>query len=116
MLFMRGVEIIRDKSQVVFLLAEIVGVRVVAHPGQLQLEITAAVTEIDDFETAVACVLLPHGPESQRLVVKLQAALQVKDVKVEMIEGKHTVASHMDLLSLYPASGREVKMEECFKK
>ena len=102
---MRGVEVVRREGEVVFLLAEVVGLRAVAQPGQLEPEGTAPVAEKDDLVAPVGGVLLAHGLETEGLVVEPQAAFEIEDVEVEVVEGEHERASFVWIDSIITAKG-----------
>ena len=88
-LFVRGSHIRRRHGEVIFELAEIIGLGAVAQPGELQLEIGLAVAEVDELERPVGREFLPHRLQTERLLVKCKAFFQIEDVEIEVIEGKH---------------------------
>ena len=60
-----------------FTFAEIVWFSAVAEPGELQSEITGAITEIDQFKGTISSLFFADRLQVQRIFVEFQAFLQV---------------------------------------
>ena len=80
-------DIIGPQRQMELALAQIVGLGVIAEPGQLQAEIRLSVAQIDKEEAPVLRRLsLSHGSEVQSVLIKLKRLFQIRYVEVKMIE------------------------------
>lgn len=86
--FAHGVVVARDThAEVAFVLAQLVGRGgVVAQPGQLEAERRLPVAQVDQHEASVGGLLASDLLETECLGVELQAAVEVGDIDVEMIE------------------------------
>ena len=86
---MGGCHIRRRHGEVIFQLAEIIGLGAVAQPCELKLEIGFAVAEIDELERAVGRELFAHRLQTERLLIERQAFFEIENVEVEVVEGEH---------------------------
>ena len=75
-------EVVDAKSQVELLLPDVVGLRVIPQPGQLELEFRGVVGYVDDDELPVGVLLAANLAQTQRLFVKRQGDGQIADVVV----------------------------------
>ena len=83
--------IVHVERQVELAFPQIVGLRAVLKPGQLQGEIADAVPQIDQLEGTVGRRLLPHRLQTQGFLIKGQALLQIQHIKIEMIKFYHRI-------------------------
>lgn len=74
------------EGEVELLIAEVVRLGTVAHPGQLQQVFAAAVGEVDDDEFTTRRSDPPHLLKFQRLRIKLQASFEIKNVEIVVDE------------------------------
>ena len=89
MLLIEFLVLIRHEGQVELALPQVIGLGAVPQPGKLQLEVGAAVPQVDQLEGAVGGVLHPHRLQAQGLLVEGQAPVQVQDIKIKMVELNH---------------------------
>ena len=89
MSLMKCIEFIRDKSQVKLLIAQIIGLLLVPHPGELQLEVCPSVLEKDNLVTAVFSFFFPGNFETDGLFVKSNTLFKIQDIKVKMRKLNH---------------------------
>ena len=89
-LCVRGIHIRHGEREVKLPLAEVIRLRAVTQPGQLELKRRVPVTQKHEPERAVGCILRAHGLQAERIMIKLHAARKIEDVEIEVIEGKHT--------------------------
>ena len=75
------------QAEMAFVFAQLVGAAgMVAQPRQLEAESRPVVAQIGQHEAAVGGLLAFDLVQPQRLAVKGQAAVEVGDVDVEMVE------------------------------
>ena len=84
MLGVPDVEFVGDEGQVKLPLTQIIGLRAVLQPGQLQLKAGDPVPQIDQPEGAVLGVDLSGGGQAQGVPVEVQAAVQVQYVATKI--------------------------------
>ena len=85
-------------AKVAFVFAELVGLRVVAQPGQLQAERGLPVAQINQDEGAVVGSLAAQFPQPAFLRRSPRAAVEVGDIDVEMVESAFDLHGRMDLM------------------
>ena len=83
--------VVHVERQMELALSQIVGLRAVLKPGQLQGELADAVPQIDQLEGAVGRRFLPNRLQTQGLLIKGQALLQIQHIKIEMIKFYHRI-------------------------
>ena len=81
-----GVVIVHPQGQMVFQLAQIVGLGPVPQPGQLQLKARFTVAQVHQFKGTVVGVLFPNGMKVKGVGVEPEAPLQVQNVEIEVVK------------------------------
>ena len=77
MLFMKLFVFIGYESKMKFAFTEIIWFVAVTEPGEFQGEVTAAVTEIDQFERSICSILFANRFQVQRVFVEFQTFFQI---------------------------------------
>ena len=70
--------------------AEIVRLGAILEPGQLEGEVGASVTEVDELEGAVLRIFLSDRSQIQSLLIEGDAFFKIKNIKVKVIESDHS--------------------------
>ena len=65
------------ESKMKFAFTEIIWFVAVTEPGEFQGEVTAAVTEIDQFERSICSILFANRFQVQRVFVEFQTFFQI---------------------------------------
>ena len=82
-----GLVVARDAdAEVALVLTQFVGLGMVVQTGQFETESGLAVSQVDDRERVVLGLFAADLLQSERPVVELDAALQIADIDIEMIE------------------------------
>ena len=72
-----------------FALTQIILLGMIPQPCQLQREVRFAVSQIGQGKAAVSGFLPAHRLQSQCFMVKRQRTLQIRHIKIKMVECKH---------------------------
>ena len=81
--------ILHRQSQVEFALAQIVFLRMIPEPGQLQLKLRFPVPQKREDEAAVRRFLSADRLQPQRVMIKSDRPLQIRHIKIKMVKSKH---------------------------
>ena len=100
MLLERARVVLDGEGKVKLLLTEVVGLSVIAQPCQLKAESGRAVAEEDDLIAAVRRVLFAHRLKAECVLIEFQAAVEVEDIEIEVVEFEHDKPSIMYLTTL----------------
>ena len=89
MLCVGGVHVLHGKGQVELALSQVIGLFPVSQPGELQGKVALPVPQENQLVAAVGGIFLPYRLKAQGLIVKLDAALQIYDIEIEVVESEH---------------------------
>ena len=81
--------ILHSHGQMEFALTQIILLWMIPQPCQLQREVRFAVSQIGQGKAAVSGFLPAHRLQPQRFMVKRQRTLQIRHIKIKMVERKH---------------------------
>jgi hypothetical protein len=121
---MRGLKIVRTECQMEFFLSEVIFLRMILQPGQLQFKVALRIAYVNNNKRSVRCRFAPCLPQSQCFFIKRQGSVQVAHIVIFM---DHSEFHGAFFLSLRPAffctpaafllcSGGDPAIRECSGK
>ena len=76
----------RTETEVKLVLTQIIGLRMIAQPGQLQLERTGRIRQVDNAERTLGAVDVPTLAQAERMAVEVDATGKVGHIDIEMVK------------------------------
>ena len=84
--------VLGSQAQMAFIFSQVIGLRMIPQPGELQPKIGPAISQKKQFEAMVSAFLFPHHFQTQRLPVKGQTPFRVGNIQIAVIKGKHRIS------------------------